>query len=295
MKRALKLISLFFLPIFVLSIFSLTTFAQYTGEEGEGEGEGEGEQSTESEEEPTGAGGGHVILDEDLILDIEKYLSLDGINYYSTPSIGNAFGIPENKTTVVHAKAVVRNIGEVTAINIRLKHDFDPALSDMVMQGFAMSGGAATYNPATGIMAIDSIPVNGSVTFFYDMTIDEQGSTSETAADILTLESYESRLPIYHAVMGGPSTSDIDHLIAGDPSSIGGVAGTSGSGSDGSNGSSSGSGGSSSSGMGGGMSDEESDIAFILPQTGTGNSFLLLMLALSLSYGFFTLIPLRKH
>lgn len=286
MKRISKFIGLFFLLGFFLSITFTTALAQYYGEEGEGEGEGESQ--VEIEAEPEIIGGGHVVLNEDLKLGIEKYLSLDGISYYSTPSIGNAFGIPENTKTVVHAKAVVKNTGKVTAINIRLRHDFDQALSDMVMQEFSMAGGPATYNPATGIMKIDEIPVNGSITFFYDMTIDEQGSTSETAADILTLESYESKLPIYHAVMGGPSITDIDHLIAGDPSAVGGVAGTSGSGSA--------SGGSSStSGMGGGMADDESDIAFILPQTGMGNVYLLLLLALGLGYGFITLIPLRKQ
>lgn len=177
-------------------LFSPNAFA----EEGEGEGEGEGGEPApvESSDSEPNFGGSHELFTDDLTLKITKLVSFDGDSFFSPANPERPVAIAENQTTPVYSYVTVENLGDVSAVKIKLGHDFVKGLSDMVSNSTQLINGDVEYFASTDTFHIPKLPAKHSVSFLYKIVINELGQDSDYGMDMLTVESYESNLQIFH-------------------------------------------------------------------------------------------------
>ena len=142
----------------------------------------------------TGGGGGHIMIKGDMVLEVEKLISLDGTNYKDASEMANALVMPENKNTRVYSKVRLTNLGKVSAVDIRFKQNFDEGESDMTADGIEDLSGA-TLDSKTGEIKIAKIPVGGTAEFTYNLMVHEMGQNDQFAKEFLELVDFESKLP----------------------------------------------------------------------------------------------------
>ena len=137
-----------------------------------------------------GGGGGYRMFRGDMELEIEKLVSLDGTNYRDASSEALAIVIPENQVTRLYNKVRVKNLGEVSAKNVKYTHFFDSGESDMTAGDMHDVKGAVLDNDNN--VLISKIKVNETFEFSYSILITESGQNSNSAIDGLELLDFGS-------------------------------------------------------------------------------------------------------
>jgi len=142
-----------------------------------------------------GGGGGYKAIKGDMKLEITKLVSLDGTNFIeSAAGKSLSVAIPENKTTRVYNRVQIKNLGAVSATNIKFRHFFDTGKSDITAEDPTdLIGATANSN---GYYVIDKIKVGETVEMTYSVLATDRGQNTNPAADGLELVSYGSALPV---------------------------------------------------------------------------------------------------
>ncbi|MBN2096497.1 hypothetical protein JW752_03825 [Candidatus Peregrinibacteria bacterium] len=146
---------------------------------------------------PSGGGGGggsYVVKKGDMKLEIEKLVSRDGVNYQNADSKPMAMVVPENKSTRLFYKVTVKNLGQVSAADIKFDHFFDEGKSDLTADDVNDLVGARWDNNGE-LMIVDRVKVGETYTFTYNVLVQESGSNPNPAIDGLELTSFGSKLP----------------------------------------------------------------------------------------------------
>ena len=140
------------------------------------------------------SGGGYKPIKGDMKLDIQKLVSLDGVNYLEPASLKSlALAVPENKATRLYTKVLISDLGVVSATNIQFRHFFDTGKSDMTADGIENLTGALVNSK--GLLVVDKATVGETVTMTYSVLVHENGSNVNPAVDGLELASFGSNLP----------------------------------------------------------------------------------------------------
>jgi hypothetical protein len=139
-----------------------------------------------------GTGGGHVMIKGDMVLKIQKLISLDNVNFIDATDPAKAMSMPESKASKVYVKVKVTNEGKVSATDIRFKQAFDALKSAMTAQKMENLIGANLNSK--GEIKIDKINVGSSTTFSYSLLVNQPGKNVEVAKDALTMVDFGSAL-----------------------------------------------------------------------------------------------------
>lgn len=164
-----------------------------------------------------GGGGGHLLISGDMILQIEKLISLDNVSFKDASSKSNPLGLPENTASVrVYNKVKITNLGKVSATNIILSQLFDGDKSGMSANDVENLKGA-TMN-SNGDIKIEKILVNKTIEFTYSVLVRNTGNNGQLANEALTLEEFGSALSTTqdHLTYLGIGDEFPSYLVAGD-------------------------------------------------------------------------------
>jgi len=141
-----------------------------------------------------GGGGSYAVKKGDMKLEIEKLVSKDGVNYQNANVKPLAMVVPENKSTRLFYKVTIKNLGQVSAADIKFDHFFDEGKSDLTAENVNDLIGARWDNNGK-LMIVDRVKVGETYTFTYNVLVREDGSNPNPAIDGLELTSFGSRLP----------------------------------------------------------------------------------------------------
>ena len=163
-----------------------------------------------------GGGGGYRMFRGDMELEIEKLISLDGTNYRDASSEALAIVIPENQTTRLYNKVRVKNLGEVSAKNVKYSHFFDTGQSDMTAGDMHDVKGAVLDNDDN--ILISKIKVNETFEFSYSILITESGQNNNPSIDGLELSDFDSTVPNTYDQLDYLGIGDqfVSYIYAGD-------------------------------------------------------------------------------
>ena len=139
-----------------------------------------------------GGGGGYHVYRGDMVLEIEKLVSIDGVNYRDASTQALAIVIPENQSTRLYNKVKIKNLGKVSAKNIIFDHFFDIGESDMTVGDVENLIGAELDND--GNIKVEKIKVNKTVEFVYSLMVHEHGQNDNPAVDGIELMDFDSTL-----------------------------------------------------------------------------------------------------
>lgn len=144
---------------------------------------------------PSG-GGGHILIQGDMILEVTKLVSINNRDWFDASDEEDPFILRERYHGPLYTKVNVKNLGQVTATNIRFTEGFDQGDSEITSSEIDNVEGEEgfEYNETTGVMTIDSLPVGGEINFSYEQTVDEDGTRGELAEEYLVLEGFSTRL-----------------------------------------------------------------------------------------------------
>ena len=139
----------------------------------------------------SGGGGGGYVYVGDMILQIQKLVSLTPSSYRDASTKSNALVLPKNKTSRVYTKILITNKGIASAKDIKMTPFFTNA-SSIVATGSFMSikGGTAKGKS----ILIDLIPVNKTAVVTYSLLVKESGNSSNYAVDGIELTDFKSKL-----------------------------------------------------------------------------------------------------
>ena len=152
-----------------------------------------------------------------MILQVEKLVSLDNINFKDASDPSNPLGMPENSASVrVYNKVRVTNLGKVSAIDVIFSELFDGGDSGMSANDIENLKGA-TMN-SDGDVEIEKITVNNTVEFTYSVLVKNTGNNGELANEALVLEDFGSALSKSQDYLTylGIGDEHPSYLVAGD-------------------------------------------------------------------------------
>ncbi|MFH1012805.1 MAG: DUF11 domain-containing protein, partial [Candidatus Peregrinibacteria bacterium] len=140
-----------------------------------------------------GGGGGRVVYQGTMEIEVEKLLSLDGVNYRPATEEGMAIIIPEKQVTTLFVKVRIDNEkNPFSAKDIRFRHSFERGGSDMF--GALKNVQNAAYNPENGEITVGKVLAGKSLEFSYEVRIDERGQSDLFALDKLELLGFTTGL-----------------------------------------------------------------------------------------------------
>ena len=171
-----------------------------------------------------GGAGGYVYKTGDMELDIQKLVSLDGVNYYGdSENTVLKVTIPENRTTTLFNKVVIKNLGEVSATDIQFRHYFNTGSSDITANEPVSNLVGASFK--NDLIEVDKVMVGREYVFTYTIDVHENGQNVNPAIDGLELVDYGSNLTAMQDGLTYLGIGDLDetYLYAGNSASITGV------------------------------------------------------------------------
>lgn len=137
-----------------------------------------------------GGGGSHRIFRGDFGIDVTKYVSVDGENFYDASTEGLAVIIPENQDTRLTFKVKIHNPNRISARDITYKHFFAPGESDMTAGTIEAVRGAELDED--GNVYIKYIRGNQTQSFTYQLLVSENGENPNAAIDGVELVHFVS-------------------------------------------------------------------------------------------------------
>ncbi len=143
-----------------------------------------------------GGGGGTIMIRGDMILEITKLVSLNNLNFVDASDEDNPLAISERVDSTIFTKVNVKNLGQVSATNIKFSEDFDEGDSKITSDEIQNVQGddGVEYNDVTGVIKIDKLTVGEDINFTYEQIVHENGSQGELAEEYLVLEGFSTRL-----------------------------------------------------------------------------------------------------
>ena len=143
-----------------------------------------------------GGGGGAILIRGDMILEVTKLVSLDNNHWVDASDETKPLVIPSRVDSKLYTKVNVKNLGQVTATNIKYSEGFDEGDSLITTEDIDNVEGdtGISFNDATNTITINEIKVGGETNFTYDQVLHEDGSKGELAEEYLVLDGFSTKL-----------------------------------------------------------------------------------------------------
>ncbi|MBU1016157.1 hypothetical protein KJ657_03645, partial [Patescibacteria group bacterium] len=143
-----------------------------------------------------GGGGGALMIKGDMILEVTKLVSLNNSNFIDASDPDKPLSISERVDSTLFTKVKVKNLGQVTATNIKYSEGFDSGDSKITTDDIQNVKGdtGVSFDDASNTITIDKLIVGAEVNFSYEQILHESGSKGKLAEEYLTLEGFSTKL-----------------------------------------------------------------------------------------------------